>query len=264
VDRPAILAAFDEQVRRNPAAPAGCGVERAGAVVRLVCEGTAWSGITWSSLEESTADAAIAAQIERFAGVAEPWEWKYYSYDRPPDLPERLVAAGFRREAPETLMIGEIASLSRVPELPNDVELRVVGDEHDIEAMVSVHDEAFGQDSGDLREMLGASLVDAGTMVAVLAWAGGTPVAGGRIEVLPGSDFCGLWGGGTVPAWRRRGIFRALVAYRVALAAAHGCRYVQVDAMPPSRPILAGLGFEELATTTPFMYPGRVAAPRPV
>jgi GNAT superfamily N-acetyltransferase len=256
VDREALLAAYDEQIRRHPPVRSGCLVERFGAVVRFVCEGRAWSGVTWSSLEESTADAAIAEQIERFAGVAEQWEWKHYSYDRPADLPARLVAAGFRREEPETLMIGDVASLSQVPELPTDVELRVVGDEHDIEAMVSVHDEAFGDDSGDLRERLADGLTDpAGTMVAVLAWAGSTPVAGGRIEVLPGSDFAGLWGGGTVPAWRGRGIFRALVAYRVALAAARGCRWVHIDAMPPSRPILARLGFDELATTTPFKYP---------
>ena len=53
-------------------------------------------------------------------------------------------------------------------------------------------------------------------------------------------------------------------AYRVALAAAQGCRYVQVDAMPPSRPILARLGFDELATTTPFMYPGVSCCPEAV
>ena len=47
-----------------------------------------------------------------------------------------------------------------------------------------------------------------------------------------------------------------MVAYRAALAAARGFRYLQVDAMPDSRPILKRLGFAELATTTPFMHPG--------
>jgi hypothetical protein len=36
--------------------------------------------------------------------------------------------------------------------------------------------------------------------------------------------FAGLCGGGTVPAWRGRGIFRALVAYRAGLGAARGYR----------------------------------------
>ncbi len=51
-------------------------------------------------------------------------------------------------------------------------------------------------------------------------------------------------------------MFRAVVAYRARLAAARGFRYLQVDALPTSRPILERLGFVELATTTPFMHPG--------
>ncbi len=62
---------------------------------------------------------------------------------------------------------------------------------------------------------------------------------------------------GQLPAWRRRGVFRALVAHRATLASARGFRYLQVDALPPSRPILKRLGFVELATTTPFVHPGQ-------
>ncbi len=58
----------------------------------------------------------------------------------------------------------------------------------------------------------------------------------------------------TVPAWRGRGIFRALVAYRAGLAAARGYRYLQVDALPASRPILQRLGFKPVASTTPYVW----------
>ena len=43
---------------------------------------------------------------------------------------------------------------------------------------------------------------------------------------------------------------------QTALASARGFRYLQVDASADSRPILQRLGFVELATTTPFTYPG--------
>ena len=86
----------------------------------------------------------------------------------------------------------------------------------------------------------------------MIAWAEGTPVSAARIEFHTGTDFASLWGGGTIPAWRGRGVFRSLVAYRAALARARGLRYLQVDALPASRPILCRLGFTELATTTPF------------
>jgi GNAT superfamily N-acetyltransferase len=69
-----------------------------------------------------------------------------------------------------------------------------------------------------------------------------------------GTEFAGLFGGGTLPQWRGRGIYRALVAYRARLAAARGYRYLQVDASPASRPILERLGFACLALTTPYTW----------
>ena len=55
---------------------------------------------------------------------------------------------------------------------------------------------------------------------------------------------------------RGRGIFRALVALRAAIARERGVRYLQADAMDTSRPLFARLGFAELATTTPFIWAG--------
>jgi GNAT superfamily N-acetyltransferase len=81
-------------------------------------------------------------------------------------------------------------------------------------------------------------------------------VCAARINFLPGTDFAGLWGGGTLPAWRGRGIYRALVAYRARLAAERGYRYLDVDASADSEPILRRLGFRRLARTTPYVWTG--------
>ena len=122
---------------------------------------------------------------------------------------------------------------------------------------MSVHDEVFGEDHSALgKTLLAGPARQHRTAVAVVAFAGSTPIAAGRVEFHAGTDFASLWGGGTLPAWRGRGVFRSLVAYRAALASARGFRYLQVDASPDSRPILQRLGFVELATTTPFMHPG--------
>jgi GNAT superfamily N-acetyltransferase len=79
-------------------------------------------------------------------------------------------------------------------------------------------------------------------------------VCSARIEFYPGTDFAGLWGGGTEPEWRGRGVYRALVAERARLAAERGFRFLQVDATADSRPILERLGFRMLATTTPHVW----------
>ena len=90
---------------------------------------------------------------------------------------------------------------------------------------------------------------------AVVAVAGDTAISAGRVEFPEDSDFAGLWGGGTLPRWRGRGVFRSLVAHRARLARERGYRYLQVDASADSCPILKRLGFVELAQTTPFTYP---------
>jgi GNAT superfamily N-acetyltransferase len=258
MDRQAVLAAFDEQIRRHPVPDAPDGrVEHDRDVVRRIGASDGWSGVTWSALDEANADAVIAEQIRRFAELSRPWEWKYYSYDRPSDLPSRLLAAGFTREPAETLLVAEIAGLRLEVPLPAGVELRAVVDEPGVDALVAVHDEVFGEDHAALgRALLEALRRRPGSVAAVVAFAGETPIAAGRVKFHAGTDFASLWGGGTLAAWRGRGVFRSLVAHRAALASARGFRYLQVDALPTSRPILERLGFVDLATTTPFVHTG--------
>ncbi len=242
-----LLLRFDRQVRRQPRWP---GVERADRVIRLFSDG--WTGVLWSDLDAACADVVIAREIERFAGAGE-WEWKHYSYDQPPDLADRLRVAGFVPEDEETLLAAEVADLALDTPPPAGVELRPVEDEAGVEALLAVQGAVFGQRNAAFgRELLGE--LAEGRASAVVAMAGARPICAGRIEFYEGTDFAALFGGATVPEWRGRGVFRAVVAYRAALASARGCRYLQVDASDDSRPILERLGFVSLGTTTPFIY----------
>lgn len=152
-------------------------------------------------------------------------------------------------------MIAELGDLALDVEPPEGVRLLPVTDRAGVDLVAAVHEQAFGGDSTLLRHQLLAQLTGAtDTVVAVVALAGDVPVSAARMELLPGARFAGLWGGGTVQAWRGRGIYRALVAHRARVAAARGYRYVQVDASSQSRPVLARLGFQPLTTTTPYVY----------
>lgn len=248
-----LLELFDVRMRQQ-ARPDGPGVtvERAGGVVRQRGSAQDWNGILWSDLDERTADAAIAAQIRDFAG---PFEWKLYTHDRPGDLADRLRAAGFIAEEPETLMIARVADLPTAADLPEGVRLHQVTDAAGVDRMMDVHAQAFGTSPGHLRHQLLARLAEApDTLVAAVAMAGDLPVSAARMELHPGTGFAGLWSGGTVPGWRGRGLYRALVAHRTRIAAERGYRYLQVDASDQSRPILQRLGFTPLTTTIPFLY----------
>jgi GNAT superfamily N-acetyltransferase len=251
MDAQEILARFDREIRRQPQEGPGAAVESAPGVVRVVRADDGWTGITWTDLAGLDAGAVIAAQVERFAEAGLPWEWKLYSHDRPADLPARLLAAGFEPGLPEALLVAEVAALPQQEQLPDGVHLVPVASRRDADLLVQVHDEVFG---GDHSAIGRAVLARPDTVRAVVAMAGDRPICAGRIEFHPGTAFASIWGGGTSPDWRGRGVFRAVVAHRAALAAAAGYRYLQVDASDDSRPILKRLGFVQLATTTPFVH----------
>jgi GNAT superfamily N-acetyltransferase len=263
MDHAAVLALFDRDMREGarPDSP-GARIERVGGVVRQVGSDNGWSGVVWSDLDEAGADAAIAEQIRYFSGLGRDFEWKLYGHDLPVDLGRRLRAAGFTAAPEETLMVAEVADLTLDVDPPEGVRILPVTDAEGVAMVADVHEKAFGTDSSRMRNQLLAQLGgDTDTVVAVVALAGDEPVSAARMELLPGTRFAGLWGGGTVENWRGRGVYRALVAHRARVAADRGYRYVQVDALARSRPILARLGFEPLTTTTPHEYAvGRAGA----
>lgn len=256
VNQEAVLALYDRQMRLGARSDGPeTRVERDGPVVRITGPEHGWNGVLWSGLGETDADAAIAAQIRHFTARGRAFEWKVYGHDTPGDLPERLLAAGFTAEDQETLMVAEASALSTAVALPDGIELVPVTDAAGVKRVTEVHDRAFGGDSSHIgRQLLDQLATAPDTVAAVLAMAGDEPVSAARLELYPGTDFAGLWGGGTVEPWRGKGLYRALVAFRTRIAVERGHRYVQVDAADTSRPILQRLGFAALTTTTPYVY----------
>ncbi|HEX9553515.1 MAG TPA: GNAT family N-acetyltransferase [Streptosporangiaceae bacterium] len=259
MNRAEVLAAFNRQVRQGTA-PDGTGATfetDAHLVRRLAVPGRGGSGVLWSNLDASNADEVIAAQVKLFARRGEEFEWKLYSYDEPADLAGRLMAAGFRPEEPESLMIAaidEITDALSMAELPPGIRLERATDEAGVDRLFRVHELVFGGEESELRASLLAQVASAPeTTDLVIAVAGDEPVSAARTDFVAGTEFAGLWGGGTLPRWRRKGIYRALVRYRAELAAGRGFKYLTVDASDQSRPILERIGFELLAVTTPYI-----------
>jgi GNAT superfamily N-acetyltransferase len=254
VDLPAVLTAFDEQMRRRPVPGPGVLIEVEERVTRTVGSDGSWSAVVWSDLTAADADEMIAAEVARSAGSL---EWKLYSHDQPADLAERLKAAGLHPEPVETLMVAEIVDLDLPVAEPAGVRVVGVDDSSGVETMLGVHDAVFGPGSvyPSVVEAVRTALeLRPRPIEAVVAWAGEVAVSAGRVEFHEGTDFASLWGGGTLPTWRGRGVFRALVGHRAVLARDRGFRYLQLDAMPASRPILERMGFHPLVETTPWMY----------
>jgi GNAT superfamily N-acetyltransferase len=209
-------------------------------------------------LEGDEVDELIARQVRVFAERGERFEWKLHAHDQPPDLAQRLLAAGFIPEEVETVVIAPVSTVAGEPRLPDGVRLREVSARADLDRIAAMEEAVWGDGRNWLADSLEAEhAADPSALTIVVAEAGDDVVCAAWIRFAAGSEFASLWGGGTLPHWRGRGTYRAIVAYRANLAAQRGFRYVQVDASDDSRPILERLGFVAVTTTTPFIWSPR-------
>ena len=182
-------------------------------------------------------------------------EWKTRGHDVAPGLHESLLENGFVPDDPESVMIGETQLLALDVALPAGVSLRRVSEETDVRAMCVMDSIAFGDD--DSEEMTQALLHRLGLDDGMELWvaeADGQMISAGRLEPVAGTEFAGLWGGATLPQWRRRGIYRALTAARAHSALALGKTLLHSDSTEFSRPILERSGLIKVTTTTPYEW----------
>jgi len=248
VSREELRAQYDREMRQDPVPDAGSYVEQLGPIVRVVGKE---SYVIFSDLNEANATGVVAEQVEFFRRSSGDAEWKVFGHDRPPHLEAILAAAGFVPDEPETLVVFDLRD--GVPGGPAGagVEVRRVRDRAGLHDAARASEGAFGPDDRPYLDRWIGRLGDP-TLAMFVAYSDGTPAATGRVELTPGRSFAGLWGGGTVPAYRHRGIYRALVAARATLARESGYRFLTVDARDTSRPSLERLGFVPITTTRPW------------
>jgi N-acetylglutamate synthase-like GNAT family acetyltransferase len=86
------------------------------------------------------------------------------------------------------------------------------------------------------------------------AEAGGELIGSGRLDLVPGTEFAGLWGGAIRQDWRRRGVYKALTQARAREARTHGARYLYADCTVMSRVILEACGMIPITTTVPYLW----------
>jgi GNAT superfamily N-acetyltransferase len=265
-DHDALLAAYDDLrpwVPFDP--PPGLTYESRGSVLRVVGQYRGFIDTARDvGVQGEALDSLITEQRDFFAQRGEAVEWKTRGHDEPPDLPARLLAAGFVPEERETVVIGDARQMAVEPVLPDGVQLRQVHEPGDFERIAAMESEVWDDDFSWMAQDLHARVQTSPHEIVVLvAEADGQVVSAAWLVFKPGTEFAGLWGGSTLPDWRGRGIYRALVARRAQLACARGVRYLQVDASDESRPILLKLGFQAVTTTTPYVWtPGTIVTNR--
>jgi GNAT superfamily N-acetyltransferase len=257
-DATALLAAYDEQLRGAAEVAGSLSADRSGPLWRGVFARGGF--VSYESLEGvDDVDALIADTVAYFSAIpdVEEFEWKTRGHDWPPDLGERLERHGLEPEEIETVMVGEARLLAVDVELPEGVTVRRIDQLPERDALVTEASEVAARIFGGGPS--GAEMLDRldrmrGLEQFWVAEADGSVVCSGRLALVEGTDFAGVWGGSTLPEWRGKGIYRALTAARARAALDEGVRYLHSDCSAMSRPILERSGLVAVTTTTPYVW----------
>lgn len=150
-----------------------------------------------------------------------------------PTLFEALGARGFVVADLETVLVRPTQALDAPPRVPG-LAVRAVDprDPGAVEAFVALQCSAFHDDPSTL-DAFAAILRRAVRYSASRTWLlelHGETAGGGGLELI--GPQATLFGGAVLPDFRRRGLQRALIALRLAEAAAHGATWALVGSAP--------------------------------
>ena len=239
------LRALYDQEQRIDIVYSGTRREATDRVVRIIEDER--GAVIHSRLNEANADETILQEIAYFKslGIANEFEWKLFSHDQPADMKARLIKHGFEPSEPaDAIMVLDLSELPTKLAQPVTHDIRRITDATGLDDLYSVIETVWTDEdhsaSKRQKEKLLREVPDAISMYT--AYVDDKPVSEGWID-FPPTQFAGLWGGATLPEYRNRGLYSALVAIRAQEAVRHGYRFLTIDASPMSRAVLEKQGF---------------------
>ncbi|MBH5319661.1 N-acetyltransferase [Paenibacillus sp. GSMTC-2017] len=256
MNKDALLEIFNKEQRIGIHYP-GAKREVVGHIVRQVIDTTTGSYITYSNLSEDNADDIIEEQMAYFKAHGQQFEWKLYDYDQPANLRDRLQAKGFEIGEAEALMILEVGAEHPLLALEIPDYIRPITDDAGIDLVMKLEETIWNEPHAELGTQLKQDIKnDPDSMKIYAAYDdNGQVVSAAWMHLQEGTSFGSLWGGSTLPEYRGKGIYQALIAVRAQEAWKRGFTLLTVDASPMSRPILERRGFLCLAMTYPCVSP---------
>jgi GNAT superfamily N-acetyltransferase len=224
-------------------------------VVRQVSQLGDRSSIAYSHLSGDDVEAVVEREIEYFSDIGHDFEWKVFGHDTPVDLGTRLINRGFEPEEEEALLVLDMAATPIVQKAIPGIDMRRLSTPDALADVRVVEEAVWGEDFSRLIDELSLTLLQApATLSVYVVYADNQPVSSAWIRFHQGSQFASLWGGSTLPAYRGRGLYRALIETRAAEALARNVRFLTVDASPMSRPILERNGFGLIGFSRPYVW----------
>jgi hypothetical protein len=211
-------------------------------------------------LSSDNVDAAIERVLEHFGSMNKCFSWIVGPSSTPGDLSERLTRRGF-----ETMLGADGLCLPDLnpPIAINDAVRIVELSPDDLEPAVHISAVGFGSSVEDSRVFHEMVALSAPAVIAHVCpfRRGRSSVACGCITYFPDQPIALLCGGATLPEYRGKGIYRTMLAHRLADIRCDGIESVILLAdQRTSSPICIRNGFVKLCDLQFIWRRDRIAA----
>lgn len=257
MEKQELLVLFDQELRRNLHSH-GFRREETEHVVRHVSMHGERGFIISSDVNEQNARQTIQDELSYFNNLGVGFEWKVYSYDKPAHLKDILEEEGFFIEPQEALMVLDVTKMPPLSQMNESAILKEIADEKGIRELISLIDIIWEESHVELGNRLWRDKQDDPDSLYLYGiYDNDQLVSAAWIYFEKNSSFASLWGGSTLPNFRGKGYYSALLAIRAKKAHNKGYRYLTVDASPMSKPILEKQGFQCLAYTYGCQSPNK-------
>ena len=200
--------------------------------------------IVYSELTADNAVEGIEEQQAFFRRQGQALSWMVYRHDTPAELGTLLAERGFTPQAAQAVLVLELQPLPALPEKTEHAVVRVLEPER-LQAVASIQEQVWGEppspaDMDRLAKRIGESPA---AFFLYLAYVDGHPAATAHLSLHSPAAWAALGGAATLPAYRRRGLYRSLLLRRLRQAQQAGVRFLEAEASPMSQPALQAIGF---------------------
>ena len=256
MDRKVLLALYDKEQRIDIEYP-DLRKEVRDEVVRFTGprERPSSHFVLYSRLTEKNVDEVIRAQIAYYGRRKLSFEWKVYDHDTPPDLRARLIVHGFKPRERDAIMVLNVREASSAILQPVELDVRRLTEPAQVKILTDLLEEVWQTDFSGLRTLLEEDLRERPSFSSIyIAYIADNPACVGWVQFHEESQFASLWGGTTLPQYRGRGLYTAVLAVRVQEAIRRGHSFLTIDASKMSRPIVEKYGFQLLTYAHACMW----------
>lgn len=214
-----------------------------------------YNGMYRSIMDDSDADQIIDEVFESYRARKLPFRWTVGPSARPTDLAERLRRRGMVLFAKTVGMV--IPATTEMPPTHPDITVEQVTSETILDwarasasgwGMPEDYISSYAQDMRDQIEMGG------GDIAFVLAHYKGEAAGAGTLQLIHGIGW--LKGTSVRPEFRGRGVYQALVSWRLAAMRKRGVEWGAIQAtVGTAEPVCRRLGFEEVCSIDVYRSP---------